>query len=96
MAVATANEAQRLRELLGESGKLGGTSCQVLNRSQLLGGRRGDRLGFLARRLRRGTRLAQRIGDSRRELRAVSRHLGDLFAGPGGLGRGFRDAVEIL
>src|SRR5262245_40990183 len=72
MTVPPANEAQRLGQLLGERRQLGRALREILDRAQLLGRCRRDRLGLLTRALRGGSRLPERFGDLARQLGAVA------------------------
>src|SRR6266566_6904958 len=96
MTVLSADEAQRLRELLGEHRQLGSAMREILDGAELLGGRGGHCLRLLARRLDSAARLPESLGDLRGQLGALASDLRDLFAGARGLGRGVRDAIEIL
>ena len=96
MTVAPANESDGLRQLLGKGGQLGGAMGEILDRSELLGGRGGDRFGFLRGGVRAAASPLQRLGDFRREPGAVAADLGDLLAGARRLQRRVGDAVEVL
>src|SRR2546428_8135852 len=96
MTVLAADEAQRWRELLGEGRQLGSAMREILDGAELLGGRGGHGLRLLAGRLGSAARLPESLGDLCGQLGALASDLRDLFAGVGGLGRGVRDAIEIL
>src|SRR2546428_13134823 len=62
MTVLSADEAQRLRELLGEGRQLGSAMREILDGAGLLGGRGGHGLRLLARRLGPPARLPAGLG----------------------------------
>src|SRR6267143_5497648 len=96
MTVLSADEAQRLRELLGEGRQLGSAMREILDGAELLGGRGSHCLRLLAGRLGSAARLSESLGDFCGQLGALAPDLGDLLTGARGLGRGVGDAIEIL
>src|SRR3989442_7821909 len=96
MTVLSADEAQRLRELLGEGRQLGSAMREILDGAELLGGRGGHGLRLLARRLGSAARLPESLGDLCGQLGALASDLRDLFAGVGGLCRRGRAANQML
>src|SRR5260370_42133870 len=68
MTVLSANEAQRLRALLGEGRQLGSARREILDGAELRGGRGGPCLRLLACRLDGAARLPESLGDLGRQL----------------------------
>src|SRR5229473_7263684 len=68
MTILSADESQRLRELLGEGRQLGRAMREILDGAELLGGSRGHCFRLLARRLGPAARLSERLGDLHRQL----------------------------
>src|SRR6185503_11322487 len=79
MTVAPADEAERLRELLGERRELGGTMGEILDGAELFRRCRSHRFGLLTGCLRGRARLAERLRDPSRETGALPPHFGDLL-----------------
>src|SRR5262245_37852945 len=96
MAIAPANESQRLGQLLSQRGELSGTFGEVLDRLELFGGRGGDRFGFLRGCLRAVASLRESLGDLCRELGALAPDISDLLAGSRGVRCGLCDAAQVL
>src|SRR5260370_5829141 len=87
MTVLSANEAQRLRELLGEGRQLGSAMREILDGAELLGGRGGHCLRLLAGRLGSAARLPESLGDFCGPLLALAPEFADLLNRARGAGR---------